>query len=90
MRRDLNWKIKHSDGTVYHVRIHFFAKKFQFQFRDAGSEHWNSTRPPAKEDWEYLISTLERYYQRRRVAWEVLDQAKREFSQYLRENPSTA
>ena len=68
MRRDLNWKTKREDGTSYEVRVVFFGKKFEIQFKEKGAEDWDHQRRPSRDDLTQLLETLERYYNRRRAS----------------------
>lgn len=72
MSRDINWKTKDEDGNRYQVRVHYFGKKFQLQFKFAGSPDWDYKRPPSLEDLETFLETIERRYQRRQATYEQL------------------
>jgi hypothetical protein len=77
MRRDLNWKTKREDGTSYEVRVVFFGKKFQIQFKEKGAEDWDHKRRPSRDDLEQLVETMERYYARKRATPLELAEAKK-------------
>jgi hypothetical protein len=85
MRRDLNWKTKRPDGTAYEVRVTTFGKKFKFQFQDKGAKLWDYEQKPSRDDLEYFLKTMERYYQRSRATLDEFEQAKRMLADFDRE-----
>ncbi len=85
MRRDLNWKSKRDDGTAYEVRVTTFGKKFKFQFRDKGAELWDYDRKPSRDDLEYFMETMTRYYQRSRATLHEMEDAKKMLADFDRE-----
>lgn len=72
MSRDINWKTKDQDGNRYQVRVHYFGKKFQFQFKDPGAPDWDYKRSPTVDDLIEFLATIERRYQRRQATYEQL------------------
>jgi hypothetical protein len=75
MRRDINWKTKREDGSVYKVRVHWFSGQFKLQFREKESEQWEYDRPPTREDLETLVDAIQRRYQRREATIKELEAA---------------
>ena len=75
--RDINWKVKRDDGSVYFVRVHWFGAQFKFQFKEKDDETWDYNRPPTREDLESFLSTIQRRYQRREATHKQLLEAER-------------
>ena len=82
MRRDLNWKTKREDGTAYEVRVIFFGKKFEIQFKEKDAEDWDHQRRPSREDLVQLLETMERYYNRRRASLIEIAAAKKMLDEF--------
>ena len=86
MRRDMEWKTKGEDGTVYEVRVIHFAKEFKFQFRNKGMETWDYERKPTRQDLEDLLDNVGRRYQRRQATHEELERVKKMMAKFESEN----
>ena len=77
MRRDMEWKAEHDDGTHYEVRVSCFAKNYRFQFKERGATAWDYAREPSIVDLEQLCNTVRRRRQRRQASDEDLVRAER-------------
>ncbi|HEY8966985.1 MAG TPA: hypothetical protein VIM58_11100 [Candidatus Methylacidiphilales bacterium] len=101
MRRDLNWTTKRADGSKYEVRVVYFGKKFEFQFREKtgrtttvgksgrkeeGLNLWDHKRAPERADLEELVAIMERYHPRHRATDEELAESRRMLADFDRRN----
>jgi len=86
MRRDINWKTKRDDGSVYYVRVTWFSGRFKLQFCEGKHGRWEYDRVPSREDLETFVDAIERRYQRREATLKELEEAKK----MLAEAPSAA
>jgi hypothetical protein len=77
MRRDINWKTKRADGSVYFVRVTWFSGRFKLQFAEGKNGRWEYERVPSREDLETFVNAIERRYQRREATLKELEEAKR-------------
>ncbi len=85
MRREMEWKTKREDGTIYDVRVTHFSKEFKFQFRDKGTEIWDYKRKPTLEDMQTFLDNVQRRYQRRQATHDELVRAQKMLADFLRE-----
>ena len=58
MRRDINWKTKRDDGSVYYVRVTWFSGRFKLQFAEGKHGRWEYDRVPSREDLETFVDML--------------------------------
>ena len=77
MRRDINWKTKRADGSVYFVRVTWFSDRFKLQFCEGKHGRWEYDRVPSREDLETFVDAIERRYQRREATLKELDEARK-------------
>jgi len=77
MRRDINWKTKRADGSVYFVRVTWFSGRFKLQFCEGKHGRWEYDRVPSREDLETFVDAIERRYQRREATLKELDEARK-------------
>ncbi len=77
MRRDINWKTKREDGSVYYVRVTWFSGRFKLQFAEGKHGRWEYDRVPSREDLETFVDAIERRYQRREATLKELEEAKK-------------
>ncbi len=77
MRRDINWKTKRDDGSVYHVRVTWFSGRFKLQFAEGKHGKWEYDRVPTREDLETFVDAIARRYQRREATLKELEQAQK-------------
>jgi len=84
VRREIEFKIKREDGTVYDVRVSPFSGKFKFQFKDKGVEFWDYDRKPDRTDLETLVDTIERRYARRRSSLKDVEAVRKMLQDYER------
>jgi hypothetical protein len=83
MRRDINWKTKRDDGSVYFVRVTWFSGRFKLQFCEGKHGKWEYDRVPTREDWETFLNAIERRYQRREATLKELETARRMVAEAL-------
>ena len=77
MRRDINWKTKREDGSVYFVRVTWFSGRFKLQFKEGKTGAWEYDRVPTREDLETFVDAIARRYQRREATLRELEEAQR-------------
>jgi hypothetical protein len=77
MRRDINWKTKREDGSVYYVRVTWFSGRFKLQFAEGKHGKWEYDRVPSREDLETFVNAIERRYQRREATLKELEEAQK-------------
>lgn len=87
MRREIEFNMRHEDGSKYEVRVNPFGGKFKFQFKEKAEEFWNYTRKPTLEELEKFLDVIQRRYHRRRSAHEDVVEAEKLLSEYRKDHP---
>ena len=73
MRQVIGWTEKDPSGDTYDVEAARNRNQWTFRKRLNRRCDWE-TFAPGVGDWERLLDTLERKYQRRRCAWRDVEQ----------------
>jgi len=83
MQRQVCWFDRLEDGIKREVRVTVQQGKVKWQFKRATDERWDYDSLPSKDDWNTLLAKLEDRYNRRSVAFDDLELARKLFRQAI-------
>lgn len=89
MRREIEFNMRHDNGSKYEIRVSPFGGKFKFQFKEKEDEFWNYTRKPTLDELEKFLDVIQRRYSRRRAAHEDVIEAEKLLSDHLKDHPES-